>query len=69
MALVRGPVSFVLLRMLLGLAESGALPGTWYYVSCWYAANRTTMPYTVIETGITVSQVGGGLSTGSAPRL
>jgi ACS family tartrate transporter-like MFS transporter len=29
MALVRGPVSFVLLRMLLGLAESGGLPGTW----------------------------------------
>jgi MFS family permease len=29
MAFVRGPVSFVLLRMLLGLAESGAFPGTW----------------------------------------
>lgn len=29
-----------------------------YYISCWYAADRTTVPYTVIETGITVSQVG-----------
>lgn len=29
MAFVRGPTSFVLLRMLLGLAESGAFPGTW----------------------------------------
>lgn len=28
-----------------------------YYISCWYAADRTTVPYTVIETGITVSQV------------
>jgi hypothetical protein len=28
-----------------------------YYISCWYPADRTTVPYTVIETGITVSQV------------
>ncbi|KAF6260770.1 major facilitator superfamily domain-containing protein [Scenedesmus sp. NREL 46B-D3] len=48
-ALVRGPVSFVLLRMLLGLAESGALPGVWYYVSQFYPADRTTLPYSLIE--------------------
>jgi MFS family permease len=57
-ALVRGPVSFVLLRLLLGLAESGALPGVWYYVSQFYPADKTTLPYSLIETGITVSQVG-----------
>lgn len=57
MALVRGPVSFVLIRMVLGLAESGAFPGVWYYISCWYAPDRTTLPYSIIETGITVSQV------------
>jgi hypothetical protein len=56
-ALVRGPVSFVLLRLLLGLAESGALPGVWYYVSQFYPADKTTLPYSLIETGITVSQV------------
>lgn len=57
-ALVRGPVSFVLLRLILGLAESGAIPGVWYYVSLFYPANKTTLPYSLIETGITVSQVG-----------
>lgn len=57
MALVRGPVSFVLIRMVLGLAESGAFPGIWYYISCWYAPDRTTLPFSIIETGITVSQV------------
>ncbi|WIA15939.1 hypothetical protein OEZ85_012682 [Tetradesmus obliquus] len=56
-ALVCGPVSFVLLRLLLGLAESGALPGVWYYVSQFYPADKTTLPYSLIETGITVSQV------------
>jgi MFS family permease len=50
-ALVRGPASFVGLRLLLGLAESGALPGTWFYISCWYPADRTTIPYTIVETG------------------
>eukprot|EP00879_Flechtneria_rotunda_P014143 GHRR01014775.1.p1 GENE.GHRR01014775.1~~GHRR01014775.1.p1 ORF type:complete len:274 (+),score=79.82 GHRR01014775.1:510-1331(+) len=56
-ALVRGPISFVLLRLLLGLAESGAVPGTWYYISQFYPPDRTTVPYSLIETGITVSQV------------
>eukprot|EP00878_Enallax_costatus_P029380 GHUV01031852.1.p1 GENE.GHUV01031852.1~~GHUV01031852.1.p1 ORF type:complete len:127 (+),score=21.13 GHUV01031852.1:265-645(+) len=57
-ALVKGPVSFMLLRLLLGLAESGSLPGTWYYISLFYPPHRTTVPYSLIETGITVSQVG-----------
>lgn len=56
-ALVRGPVSFIVLRLLLGLAESGSLPGTWYYISLFYPVDRTTVPYSLIETGITVSQV------------
>jgi ACS family tartrate transporter-like MFS transporter len=56
-ATVTGPVSFVMLRLLLGLCESGALPGTWYYISLFYPANKTTIPYSLIETGITVSQV------------
>jgi hypothetical protein len=41
-----------------------------FYISCFYAADRTTVPYTVIETGITVSQVSGEAelaATGGAP--
>lgn len=55
--LVRGLTSFLALRLLLGICESGALPGTWYYLSLFYPASRITMPYAVVETASTVSQI------------
>ena len=36
MLFVRGPVSFYVLRFLLGVAEAGFLPGIIYYLSNWY---------------------------------
>ncbi len=38
MALVEGPVSFLVLRFLLGVAEAGFFPGIIYYLSCWFPA-------------------------------
>lgn len=38
-----------------------------YYISCFYPASRTTIPYTIIETGITVSQVSNKHAGGCAP--
>ena len=38
MALVEGPMSFLVLRFLLGVAEAGFFPGIIYYLSCWFPA-------------------------------
>jgi MFS family permease len=41
MMFVQGPISFYVLRFLLGVAEAGFLPGIIYYLGNWYpAANR-----------------------------
>lgn len=40
MALIRGPVSFYVLRFLLGLAEAGFFPGIILYLSYWFPANH-----------------------------
>ncbi len=38
MAFVTGPVSFLVLRFLLGVAEAGFFPGIIYYLTKWYPA-------------------------------
>jgi len=43
MAFIRGPISFYVLRFLLGLAEAGFFPGTILYLSYWFPANRRSM--------------------------
>ena len=40
MAFTRGPVSFYVLRFLLGLAEAGFFPGIILYLSYWFPANH-----------------------------
>jgi MFS transporter, ACS family, tartrate transporter len=40
MAFTRGPISFYILRFLLGLAEAGFFPGTILYISYWFPANH-----------------------------
>ncbi|MFN0040812.1 MAG: MFS transporter [Burkholderiales bacterium] len=39
MALVTGPVSFLVLRFLLGVAEAGFFPGIIFYLSNWFPAS------------------------------
>ena len=36
MMFVRGPMSFYVLRFLLGAAEAGAFPGIVFYLSQWF---------------------------------
>jgi MFS transporter, ACS family, tartrate transporter len=40
MAFIRGPISFYILRFLLGLAEAGFFPGIILYLSYWFPANH-----------------------------
>jgi ACS family tartrate transporter-like MFS transporter len=40
MAFTRGPVSFYVLRFLLGLAEAGFFPGTILYLSYWFPSHH-----------------------------
>ena len=40
MAFMRGPISFYVLRLLLGLAEAGFFPGIILYLSYWFPARR-----------------------------
>lgn len=40
MAFTRGPISFYILRFLLGLAEAGFFPGIILYLSYWFPANH-----------------------------
>src|SRR5271168_4877717 len=40
MAFTRGPVSFYVLRFLLGLAEAGFFPGIILYISYWFPSNH-----------------------------
>lgn len=40
MAFTRGPISFYILRFLLGLAEAGFFPGVILYLSYWFPSNH-----------------------------
>jgi len=40
MAFTRGPISFYVLRFLLGVAEAGFFPGIILYISYWFPANH-----------------------------
>jgi MFS family permease len=40
MIFVRSPISFYILRFLLGVAEAGFIPGVLLYLTYWYPAKR-----------------------------
>ena len=60
LALARGPVSFGLLRFLLGVAEAGFYPGIVYYLSCWYPANLRARAIAAFLVAIPLSGIIGG---------
>ncbi len=64
MMFVRGPLSFYVLRFLLGVAEAGFFPGIIFYLSEWFPARvraRTIAPF---MTAIPISGVIGGPLSG-----
>jgi ACS family tartrate transporter-like MFS transporter len=60
LALARGPVSFAVLRFLLGVAEAGFYPGIVYYLSCWYPAALRARAIAAFLVAIPLSGVIGG---------
>ena len=64
MLFVQGPVSFYLLRFLLGVAEAGFLPGIIYYLSSWYPAAERARAVSWFMVAIPVSTVIGAPLSG-----
>eukprot|EP00879_Flechtneria_rotunda_P032396 GHRR01035596.1.p1 GENE.GHRR01035596.1~~GHRR01035596.1.p1 ORF type:complete len:541 (+),score=194.41 GHRR01035596.1:415-2037(+) len=55
--LIHSPASFYVLRFFLGVAEAGAFPGMWAVCGQFYPSAYITVPYSVIEASIAVSQI------------
>lgn len=47
MACMTNVVHFYILRFLLGVAEGGAFPGVWYFITGFYADDQLSVPYTI----------------------
>lgn len=57
MSLVRVKYQFYLVRFLLGVAESGAFPGVWYYLSCFFPSDAISVPFSLIEGSVGFANV------------
>jgi ACS family tartrate transporter-like MFS transporter len=66
MAFTRGPMSFYVLRLLLGLAEAGFFPGVILYLSYWFPSNHRSAVTALFMAaapvaGLVGSPISGGL--------
>ena len=64
MMLVQTPMSFYVLRFLLGVAEAGFFPGIILYLTYWYPAARRSKVTSLFMTGIPMAGVIGGPLSG-----
>ena len=60
MALVSGPMSFYILRFILGVAEAGFFPGIAYFLSAWFPAEYRARILSWFLVAIPLSSVLGG---------
>jgi D-galactonate transporter len=60
MMFVRTPMSFYVLRFLLGVAEAGFLPGIIYYLGHWFPAEERARAVSMFMIGIPLAIVVGG---------
>jgi len=65
MMFVRGPLSFYVLRFLLGVAEAGFFPGIIFYLSGWFPAEARARAIARFMTAIPVSGMIGGPISGA----
>ncbi|RDV00613.1 MFS transporter [Trinickia dinghuensis] len=59
-ALVQGPTSFYLLRLLLGIAEAGFFPGVTFYLACWFPAQYRVRVLAFFTLGVPLASIVGG---------
>ncbi|WP_321871575.1 MFS transporter [Paraburkholderia tropica] len=59
-AVVQGPTSFYILRLLLGVAEAGFFPGVTFFLSCWFPAQYRVRVLAFFMLGVPLSSVVGG---------
>ena len=64
MMFVTGPVTFYVLRFLLGVAEAGFFPGIVLYLTQWYPSSRRARIISLFLTGVAISGVIGGPLSG-----
>jgi ACS family tartrate transporter-like MFS transporter len=69
MMFVEGPLSFYVLRFLLGVAEAGFLPGIIYYLGNWYPAKDRARAVSWFMLAIPLSTVVGGPLAGIILQL
>ncbi len=60
MAFVHTPMSFYVLRFLLGVAEAGFFPGVIYYLGLWFAADERASAVSRFMTATAIAGVVGG---------
>jgi ACS family tartrate transporter-like MFS transporter len=65
MMFVRGPISFYVLRFLLGVAEAGFFPGMIFYLSEWFPSEARARAIARFMTAIPVSGIIGGPISGA----
>lgn len=64
MMFVQGPTSFYVLRLLLGLAEAGFVPGVTFYLSQWFPERERARAIAIFALGIPISVVIGAPISG-----
>ncbi|MCA7120519.1 MAG: MFS transporter [Acidibrevibacterium sp.] len=64
MIFVRTPLSFYIVRFLLGVAEAGFIPGVLLYLTYWYPARRRGRITAIFLTAIPMSSIFGGPLSG-----
>ncbi len=64
MALVRGPASFDLVRLLLGAAEAGFYPGVLFFITAWYPGAYRARIFGLFLAAIPLSGIIGGPLSG-----
>ena len=64
MAFVTTPMSFYVMRCLLGIAEAGFYPGVILYLSYWFPTNRRGRMYALFATAVPLSGVFGAPLSG-----
>eukprot|EP00878_Enallax_costatus_P006572 GHUV01006890.1.p1 GENE.GHUV01006890.1~~GHUV01006890.1.p1 ORF type:complete len:314 (+),score=59.71 GHUV01006890.1:482-1423(+) len=64
-SMINNSVQFCVLRVCLGAFESGAWPGMWYYLSCFYPPDSITVPYSLLEASAGIANtIGAPLAAG-----